>query len=105
MPDFEMQKPLARRLRRKMRQNAPRSRAHVEKSRSAQSPRRLSVPSGGRAGHHGLTGLHERAQIRRGRSQLDSGTEIDLTIPAAAAYLKSANKPLDDRREWKWMKS
>jgi signal transduction histidine kinase/ligand-binding sensor domain-containing protein len=49
---------------------------------------------GGRAGHHGLPGLHERAQIAGGKlsvwSQVNSGTEIELTIPAAIAYTRSA---------------
>jgi signal transduction histidine kinase len=50
--------------------------------------------AGGRAGHHGLPGLHERAQVAGGKlsvwSQVASGTEIDLTIPAAIAYTRSA---------------
>ena len=50
--------------------------------------------AGGRAGHHGLPGLHERAELAGGKlsvwSRLDSGTEIELTIPAALAYTKSA---------------
>ncbi|PWU05969.1 MAG: hypothetical protein C5B51_13305 [Terriglobia bacterium] len=48
--------------------------------------------AGGRAGHHGLPGLHERAELAGGKlsvwSQLNSGTEIELTIPAAIAYPK-----------------
>jgi signal transduction histidine kinase/ligand-binding sensor domain-containing protein len=51
------------------------------------------LSAGGRAGHHGLPGLHERAQIAGGKlsiwSQVDSGTEIELTIPAHLAYTKS----------------
>jgi len=47
----------------------------------------------GRRGHFGLAGLHERAKVAGGklaiRSGLDSGTEIDLIIPASAAYAKS----------------
>ena len=49
--------------------------------------------AGRREGHHGLPGLHERAQVAGGKlsvwSQLNSGTEIHLTIPAAIAYTKS----------------
>jgi hypothetical protein len=49
--------------------------------------------AGGRAGHHGLPGLHERAELAGGKlsvwSQLGSGTEIELTIPATIAYTKS----------------
>ena len=52
------------------------------------------LSAGGRAGHHGLPGLHERAQVAGGKlsvwSQLDSGTEIELTIPAHLAYTKSS---------------
>jgi signal transduction histidine kinase len=48
---------------------------------------------GGRAGHHGLPGLHERAEMSGGklsiRSELGSGTEIELTIPASIAYPKA----------------
>jgi signal transduction histidine kinase len=51
------------------------------------------LSAGGRAGHHGLPGIHERAQLAGGklsvRSQLDSGTEIELTIPAGLAYAKT----------------
>ncbi|HXB67434.1 MAG TPA: two-component regulator propeller domain-containing protein [Candidatus Acidoferrales bacterium] len=55
-------------------------------------PAVLSV--GGRAGHHGLPGISERAQLAGGKisvwSQHNSGTEIELAIPAAIAYLKSS---------------
>jgi signal transduction histidine kinase len=48
---------------------------------------------GERAGHHGLPGIHERAALVGGKvsvwSQLDSGTEIELTIPASIAYTKA----------------
>ena len=48
---------------------------------------------GGRAGHHGLRGLQERAKLLGGKltiwSELDSGTEIELSIPASVAYSKS----------------
>jgi signal transduction histidine kinase len=47
---------------------------------------------GGREGHHGLKGMQERAKAVRGKlaiwSERDSGTEIELTIPAAFAYTK-----------------
>ena len=50
------------------------------------------LSAGGLAGHHGLPGLRERAELAGGKlsiwSQLHSGTEIELTIPAAIAYLK-----------------
>jgi len=48
----------------------------------------------GRAGHYGLPGMHERARVVGGKlsvwSEIDSGTEAELTIPAAAAYAKSS---------------
>jgi signal transduction histidine kinase len=47
----------------------------------------------GRAGHYGLPGMRERAKLIGGRlavwSERGSGTEIELTIPAAAAYATS----------------
>src|SRR5215469_1196210 len=50
-----------------------------------------SILSGdGREGHYGLHGMHERAKIAGGKlniwSELDSGTEIELSIPALRAY-------------------
>jgi signal transduction histidine kinase len=48
------------------------------------------VREGGRAGHYGLRGMQERAKLLGGeltvRSQLDSGTEVELTLPAANTY-------------------
>jgi signal transduction histidine kinase len=47
----------------------------------------------GRRGHYGLHGMRERAKLVGGKltiwTELDSGTEIELIIPAAKAYLKS----------------
>ncbi len=52
----------------------------------------------GHAGHFGLHGMRERAEIVGGRlevwSRFDSGTQIELNIPGAIAYEKSA------RRSW-----
>jgi signal transduction histidine kinase/ligand-binding sensor domain-containing protein len=49
---------------------------------------------GGREGHYGLTGMRERAKLAGGkltvRSRLDSGTEIELTIPASLVYAKKS---------------
>jgi signal transduction histidine kinase/ligand-binding sensor domain-containing protein len=46
----------------------------------------------GREGHFGLTGMRERAELVGGNlaiwSELDSGTEIELIIPASFAYAK-----------------
>ncbi len=47
----------------------------------------------GPAGHFGLRGMRERAKLIGGHleiwSQVKSGTEIELTIPASVAYTKS----------------
>ena len=51
------------------------------------------LSAGRRAGHHGLPGIHERAELAGGKlsvwSKPGSGTEIELTIPASIAYIKS----------------
>jgi signal transduction histidine kinase/ligand-binding sensor domain-containing protein len=53
----------------------------------------------GRAKHYGLHGMRERAQLVGGKlavwSKLDSGTEVDLSIPAPTAYATSYR-----RRSW-----
>jgi signal transduction histidine kinase len=52
---------------------------------------------GGRKGHHGLPGMQERAKIAGGKlavwSKLDSGTELELTVPGSVAYAKSSAAP------------
>ena len=52
----------------------------------------------GRAGHFGLHGMRERAKLMGGRmtvwTAVQSGTEIELIIPAARAYAASP------RRSW-----
>jgi signal transduction histidine kinase len=51
------------------------------------------LSEGGREGHYGLAGMYERAELVRGKlavfSRLDSGTEVELAIPASLAYAKS----------------
>ena len=51
------------------------------------------LDGGGREGHYGLPGMHERAKLAGGRlvvrSAANSGTEAEITIPAARAYAKS----------------
>ena len=46
----------------------------------------------GREGHYGLAGMRERAQLVGGKltiwTELDGGTEIELNIPGARAYVK-----------------
>jgi signal transduction histidine kinase/ligand-binding sensor domain-containing protein len=47
----------------------------------------------GREGHYGLPGMRERAKLVGGKltiwTELDSGTEIELIIPGAKAYVKA----------------
>ena len=54
----------------------------------------------GRAGHYGLPGMRERAKVAGGKldvwSKLDAGTEVELTIPASAAY----SAPAARGRSW-----
>jgi signal transduction histidine kinase len=53
------------------------------------------IGKGGRAGHHGLPGMHERAALAGGKLEIwskpESGTEIELTIPAAIAYARAGS--------------
>jgi signal transduction histidine kinase len=52
-----------------------------------------------RPGHFGLHGMRERAKIAGGQldvwSELDSGTEVELSIPASRAYATPST-----RRSW-----
>jgi ligand-binding sensor domain-containing protein/signal transduction histidine kinase len=52
----------------------------------------------GRKGHFGMHGMRERAELVGGKlvvwSELESGTEVELSIPASKAYTKSP------RRAW-----
>jgi signal transduction histidine kinase/ligand-binding sensor domain-containing protein len=54
----------------------------------------------GRPGHYGLRGMRERAKLMGGKlavwSELDSGTEVELRIPASRAY----EIPPARRRSW-----
>ncbi|MGH8525982.1 MAG: ATP-binding protein, partial [Gammaproteobacteria bacterium] len=65
----------------------------------------------GHAGHFGLHGMRERAESVGGRlevwSKVDSGTEIQLSIPSGFAYSLSDRRPWwshlvsrNDRRNW-----
>src|SRR5579862_3364391 len=55
------------------------------------------LDQGGLAAHHGLPGMHERAQLVGTKlaiwSQPDSGTEIELMLSAAIAYAKGELAP------------
>ena len=59
----------------------------------------------GQDGHYGLPGMHERARAVGGKlavwSELVSGTEAELTIPASIAYAKSpvARRPMSSGKE------
>jgi signal transduction histidine kinase/ligand-binding sensor domain-containing protein len=59
------------------------------------------VDACGREGHYGLPGMHERAKLAGGslvvRSRVNSGTEVEIIIPAARAYAKSHS-----RRRARW---
>jgi ligand-binding sensor domain-containing protein/signal transduction histidine kinase len=54
---------------------------------------RQLISGDGRQGHFGLRGMQERAKLIGGKltvwSEPDSGTEVELIIPAARAYLTS----------------
>jgi signal transduction histidine kinase len=54
----------------------------------------------GRPGHYGMRGMRERAKLLGGNlavwSELDSGTEVELRIPASRAYETSPAR----RRSW-----
>src|SRR5215472_2171432 len=58
------------------------------------------LEAGAREGHYGLPGMRERAKLVGGKlavwSELDSGTETELSIPASIAYAKSqgARRPM-----------
>jgi hypothetical protein len=46
--------------------------------------------------------MHERAELAGGKlsvwSQLDSGTEIELTIPSSIAYIKSSRQSMSSEQ-------
>jgi signal transduction histidine kinase len=54
------------------------------------------LDAGGRSGHWGIQGMHERAQKIGGQlriwSRPETGTEIELTVPGATAYPRSTQK-------------
>ncbi|MFO1150394.1 MAG: two-component regulator propeller domain-containing protein [Alsobacter sp.] len=56
----------------------------------------------GRKGHWGLQGMRERATRIGGRltvwSQPGAGTEVEMTIPAANAYLRMPRRTADEKR-------
>jgi signal transduction histidine kinase len=60
------------------------------------------LASGDRAGHWGLPGMRERAQQIGGHldvwSELGAGTEVELTVPASAAYKSSSTQSANSQR-------
>jgi len=54
------------------------------------------LDEGYREGHNGLQGMRERAKVVEGKltlwSKPDSGTEVELTIPASRAYFKQPTR-------------
>ena len=85
----------ARRIEVEFRYGARELRIHVRDNGKGIKPGVLQF---GRDGHYGLTGMRERTRLAGGRlvfwSELDSGTELELTVPAALAYAKdSGSKP------------
>jgi signal transduction histidine kinase len=58
--------------------------------------RRELLSGDGREGHFGLHGMRERAKLAGGDlaiwSEADSGTEVELSIPASRAYTKSVRR-------------
>ena len=54
------------------------------------------ISDDGHEGHFGLRGMRERAKLIGGKltvwSELDSGTEVELSIPAARAYLAAVER-------------
>jgi signal transduction histidine kinase/ligand-binding sensor domain-containing protein len=58
----------------------------------------------GRSGHYGLHGMRERAKLTGGKltvwSEIDSGTEVELSVPAANAYEKAGGGGRGRGRAW-----
>lgn len=82
----------ARRIEVEVRYGAREFRLRVRDDGKGIDPRVLEA---GRAGHYGLTGMRERSKLVGGRlvlwSELDSGTELELTVPASLAYVKDSD--------------
>jgi nitrate/nitrite-specific signal transduction histidine kinase len=55
---------------------------------------RKVLAAGVRAAHHDMPGMRERAKLAGGKltvsSEPGSGTAVELTIPAASAYVKAS---------------
>jgi signal transduction histidine kinase len=79
----------ARRIEVEIRYDAREFRLRVRDNGKGIDPKVLQT---GRDGHFGITGMRERTRIAGGKlvfwSELDSGTELELTVPASLAYAK-----------------
>ena len=71
-------------------------RLHIRDDGKGMDPAVLAKQA--RSGHYGLPGMRERAKLVGGSltvwSEVDAGTEVELTIPAATVYSRSG------RRSW-----
>jgi signal transduction histidine kinase/ligand-binding sensor domain-containing protein len=78
----------ARRIEVEIRYDQRQFRLRIRDDGKGIDPKFLTV--GGRTGHFGLPGMQERAKLLGGKltvwSELDSGTEIELIVPASIAY-------------------
>jgi signal transduction histidine kinase len=79
-------------------------RLHIRDNGKGIDPKVLVGP--GHAGHFGLPGVLERAKLIGGkmtvRSEHDSGTEVELSIPASTAYAVSPRQSwLSEKFFWK----
>ena len=63
------------------------------------------LEQGPTAGHWGLRGMRERAKLLRGNfeiwSKVGSGTEVELTVPAAKAYTKASSRFPAFLKKWR----
>ena len=79
----------ARRIEVEIRYDAREFRLRVRDNGKGVDPKVLQT---GRDGHFGITGMRERTRLAGGKlvfwSELDSGTELELTVPASLAYAK-----------------
>jgi ligand-binding sensor domain-containing protein/signal transduction histidine kinase len=82
----------ARRIEVEIRYGAREFRLRVRDNGKGIDPKVLEA---GRVGHYGLTGMRERTKLAGGRlvfwSELDSGTELELAVPASLAYAKDSD--------------
>jgi ligand-binding sensor domain-containing protein/signal transduction histidine kinase len=82
----------ARRIEVEIRYGAREFRLRVRDNGKGIDPKVLEA---GRVGHYGLTGMRERTKLAGGRlvfwSEIESGTELELAVPASLAYAKDSD--------------